>query len=298
MQRAAPTRRRGESNVQSIIREDKSSVQVLLRALSLLEILAEDDKGYRLIDLSERTGLPASTVHRLLTTLEQKRFVCFQRERALWYIGAQCFSVGAVFGGRRQLTELATPVMRRLRDVSGETVQLGSVDEYEMLLLLQVQSRETIHPLCRPGDRFPLACTAMGKAVLAAMPDAEISTFVQHGGLQPLTPQSIARPTALHRQLQEVRRSGYAIDNEERSQGVCCVSAAVFNELSMPVAALSVVGSTLRVKMQRLEELGQSVVLAADEITVAFGGRPPVRRANFIGTPAHCTLGQVLQPNP
>src|ERR1700676_608463 len=113
MQRAAQTqtRRRSEGNVQSIIREDKSFVQVLLRALLLLEILAEDDEGYRLIDLSERTGLPSSTVHRLLTTLEQKRFVSFQREKALWYIGAQCFSVGAVFGRRRQLTELATPAM-------------------------------------------------------------------------------------------------------------------------------------------------------------------------------------------
>jgi IclR family acetate operon transcriptional repressor len=274
MQRPESTRRKSETNIQSIIREDKSSVQVLLRALSLLEILAEDDKGYRLIDLAERTGLPASTVHRLLTTLEQKRFVCFQRERALWYIGAQCFSVGAVFGGRRQLTELATPSMRRLRDVSGETVQLGCVDEQDMLLLLQVQSREVMHAASRPGDRSPLACTAMGKAVLAAMPDSEISAFVQHGGLQRLTPQSIARSTALHSELEEVRRVGYAIDNEETSSGVRCVAAAILDELSMPVAALAVVGSTLRVTMQRMEELGRNAILAAREISIAFGGRP------------------------
>jgi IclR family transcriptional regulator, acetate operon repressor len=275
MQRAAQTRRKSETNVQSIIREDKNSVQVLLRALSLLEILAEDDEGYRLIDLSERTGLPSSTVHRLLTTLEQKRFVCFQRERALWYIGAQCFSVGAVFGRRRQLTELATPAMRRLRDVSGETVNLGCVDEHDILLLLQVQSREVMRAASRPGDRSPLACTAMGKAVLAAMPDAKIAAYVQHGGLQRLTPQSIARPTALHRELQEVRRVGYAIDNEETSLGVRCVAAAIFDELSIPVAALCVVGPTLRVTMQRIEELGRTAVLAAREITVAFGGRVP-----------------------
>ena len=257
------------------MREDKNSVQVLLRALSLLEILAEDDEGYRLIDLSERTGLPSSTVHRLLTTLEQKCFVCFERERALWYIGAQCFSVGAVFGRRRQLTELATPAMRRLRDVSGETVNLGCVDEHDILLLLQVQSREVMHAASRPGDRSPLACTAMGKAVLAAMPDAKIAAYVQHGGLQRLTPQSIARPTALHRELQEVRRVGYAIDNEETSLGVRCVAAAIFDELSIPVAALCVVGPTLRVTMQRIEELGRTAVLAAREITVAFGGRVP-----------------------
>jgi IclR family acetate operon transcriptional repressor len=274
MQRAAQTRRKADAKVQSIIREDKSSVRVLLRALSLLEILAEDDQGYRLIDLAERTGLPPSTVHRLLTTLEQKRFVCFERERALWYVGAQCFSVGAVFGGRRQLTELAMPAMRRLCDASGETVQLGCVDEHDMLLLLQIQGREAMRAASRPGHRSPLACTALGKAVLAAMPDHDIAAFVQHGGLQRLTPLSIARATDLHQELQEVRRVGYAIDSEETTLGVRCVAAAILDELSMPVAALSVVGPTLRITTQRIEELGLCAIQAAREITLAFGGRP------------------------
>jgi IclR family acetate operon transcriptional repressor len=268
------------------MREDKSSVQVLLRALSLLEILAEDDDGYRLIDLSERTGLPSSTVHRLLTTLEQKRFVSFQREKALWYIGAQCFSVGAVFGRRRQLSELAAPAMRRLRDVSGETVNLGCVDENEMLLLLQLQSREVMRAASRPGDRSPLACTAMGKAILAAMPNTKTTEFVQHRGLRRLTPQSIARPTALHSVLEEVRRVGYAVDNEETALGVRCVAAAIFDELSMPVAALCVVGPTLRITLQRMEELGESAILAAREITIAFGGRPPADLSPSSGRPA------------
>jgi len=286
MQRATQPRRKSEGNVQSIIREDKSSVQVLLRALSLLEILAEDDEGYRLIDLSERTGLPSSTVHRLLTTLEQKRFVSFQREKALWYIGAQCFSVGAVFGRRRQLTELAVPAMRSLRDACGETVNLGCVDENEMLLLLQLQSRELMRAASRPGDRSPLACTAMGKAILAAMSNAKTTEFVQHGGLQRLTPQSIARPTVLHSVLEEVRRVGYAVDNEETVLGVRCVAAAIFDELSMPVAALCVVGPTMRISLERMEELGHSAILAAREITVAFGGRPPVSVWPSPGRPA------------
>ena len=104
--------------VESIRREDRTSVQSLLRALYLLEILAEDDEGYRLVDLAERTGLPTSTVHRLLTTLEQKRFVFFDQEHALWFIGAQCFSVGAAFARRRYRGMLRSPGAepgRRLR---------------------------------------------------------------------------------------------------------------------------------------------------------------------------------------
>jgi IclR family transcriptional regulator, acetate operon repressor len=275
MQRATPIRRNSESNVQSIIRDDKSSVQVLLRALSLLEILAEDDEGYRLIDLSERTGLPSSSVHRLLTTLEQKRFVSFERERGLWYIGPRCFSVGAVFGRRRQLSDFAMPIMRRLRDSTDETVKLGCVDENDVVLLLQAESREVVHVKAHPGDRSPLACTAMGKAILAAMPDSRITEFVRHGGLQRLTPQSIARPTVLHSVLQEVRAKGYAIDNEETARGVRCVAAAIFNELSMPAAALCIVGPTMRISEQRMAELGRNVVAAAREISLALQGRDP-----------------------
>jgi IclR family transcriptional regulator, acetate operon repressor len=154
------------------------------------------------------------------------------------------------------------------------------------LLLLQLQSRELMRAASRPGDRSPLACTAMGKAILAAMPNAKTTEFVQHGGLQRLTPQSIARPTVLHSVLEEVRRVGYAVDNEETTLGVRCVAAAIFDELSVPVAALCVVGPTMRITLERMEELGHSAILTAREITVAFGGRPPVGVWPSPGRPA------------
>jgi IclR family acetate operon transcriptional repressor len=250
-------------------------VQSLNRALRLLELLAEDDEGYRLVDLAERAGLSPSTTHRLLTTLEQRHFVQFDREASLWHVGVQCFAVGAAFARRRSITTLALPVMRRLRDATGETVNLGVADQGEVVFLGQVESRELMRAMGKPGGRLPLACTAMGQAILAAMSDQEVSDYVQRYGLPRRTPSSIARPTKLHEALAAARSAGYAVDHEENAVGLRCVAAVVRNEHGRPFAAVSLAGPTVRVTLGRLPELGAQVVAAAWEITAAIGGRAP-----------------------
>lgn len=259
-------------------RDGEGTVQSLLRALQLLETLAEDDDGYRLVDLATRCGLSTSTVHRLLTTLEQKRFVQFDHENSLWHIGVQSFSIGSAFGRRRNLSLMAQPIMRRLRDSTGETVNLALADQGYAMFLLQVESREPMRATARPGTRAPLHCTAVGQAMLAAMsePDLEqeLAEILPQHGLPRLTPNSIARPTKLREALVETRDLGYAVDDEENALGLRCVAAPIFNELGRPFAAVSISGPTLRVTSARLSELGRYVALAAAEITQTIGGRP------------------------
>src|SRR4051794_12153671 len=104
-------------------------VQSVDRALLLIETLAEDDDGYRLTDLAIRTGLSPSTIHRLLTTLEKRRFVQFDREESPWHVGAQSFAVGATFARRRNFVTQAMPFLRRLRDETRETANLAAIDD-------------------------------------------------------------------------------------------------------------------------------------------------------------------------
>jgi IclR family acetate operon transcriptional repressor len=257
--------------------EGDGLVQSLNRALRLLELLAEDDDGYRLVDLAQRAGLSTSTTHRLLTTLEQKRFVQFDREANLWHVGVQCFAVGSAFGRRRSITTLALPVMRRLRDLTGETVNLGLADGGDLVFLTQVESRELMRAMGKPGGRTPLACTALGQSILAAMSDDDITEYLRQHGLPRLTPNSIARPTRLHEVLEEARRAGYAVDHEENAVGLRCVAAVIHNEHRHAIAAVSAAGPTVRVTLRRVPELGAQVIAAAREITLAIGGRVPTR---------------------
>jgi IclR family acetate operon transcriptional repressor len=162
-----------------------------------------------------------------------------------------------------------------LRDATGETVNLGLADQGDMVFLTQVESRELMRAMGKPGARTPLACTAMGQAILAAMPDQDVSEYLQKYGLPRLTPNSIARPTKLREALTEARRTGYAVDHEENAVGLRCVAAVIHDEHRRPAAAVSVAGPTVRVTLHRLPELGAQVVCAAREITAAIGGRSP-----------------------
>jgi len=269
------------ANVEKIQRDADGTVQSLVRALRLLELLAEDDDGYRLVDIAERAGLSTSTTHRLLTTLEQKRFVQFDREASLWHVGVQCFAVGAAFARRRRIAELALPVMRKLRDAVGETVNLGLADQGDVVFLTQVESRELMRAMGRPGGRLPLACTAMGQAILAAMSDQDVSAYLQKYGLPRLTPNSIARPTKLHQALAETRRTGYAVDHEENAAGLRCVAGVIHDEHRRPIAAVSIAGPTVRVTLRRVPEVGRAVMAAAREITLAIGGQAPAAAAQL-----------------
>ncbi len=267
------------AEVARIGRDNDGTVQSLLRALSLLEVLAEDDEGYRLVDLAERAGLSTSTTHRLLTTLEQKRFVQFDRDESLWHIGVQCFAIGAGFARRRSFTRIALPIMRRLRDATGETVNLGLLDQGDVVILTQVESREMMRAITRPGGRMPLPCTALGQAILSAMEEREVAQILHKHGLPRLTHNSIARPTKLRGALDEARKLGYAVDHEENSVGLRCVAAVIYDENVQPLAAVSVAGPTVRVTLSRLPELGKQVIEAAREISRATGGRTPVPAA-------------------
>ena len=160
--------------VTRIDRDNDSTVQSLTRAMQLLELLAEDDEGFRLVDIAAHSGLSSSTAHRLLTTLEQRRFVQFDRETNLWYVGVRCFSVGAAFGRRRRIAHLALPVMRRLRDSTGESINLGIADLGDIVFVTQVESRELMRAIGKPGFRAPLHGTAMGQAILAAMSEEDV----------------------------------------------------------------------------------------------------------------------------
>jgi IclR family acetate operon transcriptional repressor len=264
------------AQVERLGRDNDGAVQSLLRALGLLEVIAEDDEGYRLVDLAGRAGLSTSTTHRLLTTLEQKRFVQFDRAESVWRIGVQCFAVGAGFARRRNFTSIALPIMRRLRDATGETVNLGLLDLGDVVFLTQVESREMMRAITRPGGRMPLPCTAMGQAILSAMHEREVAQILQKHGMPRLTRNSIARPTKLREALDEVRKLGYAVDHEENSVGLRCVAGVIYDENAQPFAAVSIAGPSVRVTLGRVPELGKQVMEAAGEISRATGGRAPV----------------------
>jgi IclR family acetate operon transcriptional repressor len=252
-----------------------SGVQSVDRALSIIETLAEDDEGYRLSDLAIRTGLSTSTVHRLLATLENRRFVQFDRSQSKWHVGARCFTVGATFARRRNFAAQAIPYLRKLRDLTRETANLAVVDDEFIVVLTRMESREIMRSLTRLGGRVAMVASGVGKAVLATYSNEDVSAIIHHHGMPRLTEKSIVRPGELFKELEKIRRQGYAIDDEEACMGLRCVAAVVYNDCAEPLAAISVSGMTGRLTDERLPQLGQTVREVAAELTAALGGVVP-----------------------
>ncbi|MEN3349970.1 MAG: IclR family transcriptional regulator, acetate operon repressor [Bradyrhizobium sp.] len=247
-------------------------VQSVDRALHIIETLAEDDEGYRLTDLAIRTGLSPSTVHRLLTTLENRRFVQFDREESKWHIGAQSFVVGSTFTRRRNCAAQALPYLRKLRDQTRETANLAVVDNESIIVVSRIESREIMRSLTKVGGRVAMIASGLGKAVLAAYSDADVNAIIRRRGMPRLTEKSIVRPGELFKELETVRRQGFALDDEEARLGLRCVAAVVFNDCNEPFAAISVSGMTDRLTDERLPEIGAIVRQVAAEFTVELRG--------------------------
>ncbi|MGO4509265.1 IclR family transcriptional regulator [Bradyrhizobium sp. 2TAF36] len=250
-------------------------VQSVDRALSILETLAEDDEGHRLSDLAVRTGLSASTVHRLLATLESRRFVQFDRAQSKWHVGVRSFTVGASFARRRNFSTQAIPYLRKLRDLTRETANLAVVDDEFIIVLTRMESREIMRSLTQVGGRVAMVTSGVGKAVLATYSDEDVGAVIRHHGMPRLTEKSIVRPGDLFKELEKIRKQGFALDDEEACMGLRCIAAVVYNDCAEPLAAISVSGMTSRLTDDRLPEIGQIVREVAGELTVALGGVMP-----------------------
>lgn len=250
-------------------------VQSVDRALLIIETLAEDDEGYRLTDLAVRTGLSPSTVHRLLTTLEKRRFVQFDRGESTWHIGAQSFAIGSTFVRRRNFVTQALPYLRKLRDQTRETANLAVVDDGAMVVLTRVESREIMRSVTKVGGRVPMVASGLGKALLATYSEQDVFAIIQRDGMPRLTSKSIVRAGELCKSLHDIRRQGYSVDDEEALIGLRCVSAVIYDDCSEPLAAISVSGKASRVPNDRLPILGKLVQEVAAELTTALGGTTP-----------------------
>ena len=202
-----------------------------------------------------------------------------QDDFGLWYIGLNAFTVGNAFLERRDFVAVARPHMHSLVDECGETVNLGVIDDGEVVFINQVESREVMRMIVRLGSRSPIHASGVGKAMLAGMPERRVEQILERRGLPRFTERTIDSPKALYDELALTRRRGYALDDEEHHVGLRCVAAAIFDENAQALAAISLSGPTARMVDERLGELGQAIRRTADQITGALGGRKPSGQA-------------------
>ncbi|AWK43941.1 glyoxylate bypass operon transcriptional repressor IclR [Photorhabdus laumondii subsp. laumondii] len=249
-------------------------VQSLSRGLTLLEYISESPGGIALTDLAQQAGLPNSTTHRLLTTLQQHGFIRQIGDLGLWVIGSHTFIVGSSFLQSRNLLALIHPILRRLMEDSGETVNLAILDhsEYEAVIVDQVQCNALMRMSAPIGGKLPMHASGAGKAFLSTLSDNQLVQLLHKKGLHSYTQHTKTTPSNLKENLEQARKQGYSFDDEEHALGLRCIAACIYDEHHQAFAAISISGPVSRITDDRITELGALVIRAAKEISKEYGG--------------------------
>ena len=254
--------------------EAGGEVQSLDRAIALLEIVAAAD-GLNLSEIARRAELPTSTVHRLLATLQRRGLVAHEAESGAWTVGVELFRIGAAYLRIRKLPEIGRPVVREVLQEVDETVNVSMLDGYELVCVAQAESHAPVRAFFRIGRRLPIHASGAGKAVLTAASERLREELLAHNALERFTARTRTTRPALDADLAETAARGWAIDDEEHTPGMRCVSAPILDEWKEPVGALSISAPLVRMLPERMEALGRRARDAADRLTTLFSGLKP-----------------------
>ena len=247
--------------------------QTVLKALDILECVANADRPLSASEAAKLCNVSRPTAYRLLSTLATRGYVA-QANGSHYRLGTQALSLSKKVLDSIDLPELAKPHMRQLSDVTNETVHLSILDNTEILYIAKVESSQSVRMSAKIGTRNHLHCTAMGKAILAFLPGGELVKLLEQLKLTGCTAATITAPATLVEELEMVRASKFAIDNEESEDGVRCVGAPIFDHTGRVFAAISVSGPAYRLSVARLDALSSLVIDAADALSGHLGYVP------------------------
>lgn len=248
------------------------------RAFGLLRIVCEADRPPRFSDIVAASGLPKSTVNRLLTTLSAQKLVRFDADDKCYRPGYGLLSLAASTWAELDIRRAAASEMEALLTELGETVHLAVLEADEIIYLDKLESPRSIRLFSAVGKRGPIYCTGIGKAILAELPDDRREPLVAGLAFHPYTPHTLTSPATLRAELASIRERGCAYDMEEHEEGIRCVAVAIRNFRGAPIAGLSVTSTATRLSQARMRDEVQPRVLAAGQrISAALGHLTGVR---------------------
>jgi DNA-binding IclR family transcriptional regulator len=252
---------------------DRYLINSILRACNVLKCFSGEKAHFKISELARLLQLDRSTTYRILLTLEKGGFLEKDAKTGEYFLGVAAFEVGSAYLGRADLTQISKPIMSDLALKVQETVHLAILSETEILYVDKVDSPRTLGVMSKVGQRAPAYCTALGKVLLAFLPDDERPKILKQIHLKPLTRNTIISKKGLMEELQEVRRRGYARDRREIEEDVECIAAPIFNHSGIVVASISISGPQRKTHIRRERMFASQVMKAAAMISSKMGYR-------------------------
>ena len=254
---------------------DQNTIKSLDRAIVVLQRLSELG-GATLSLLADDLDQSPATIYRVLTTFHGRGMVAFDDAAQVWSIGAGTFLIGTGFLRRTSLVDSARPILRALMAATGETANLGVERNGEVLFISQVETHANIRAFFPPGSMSEMHASGIGKALLAFMPDDRRKVILKGRDLTRYTPQTLTDHSALEHDLALSRSRGFAVDIDEKTDGMRCIAAPVYDAYDEAVAGISVSGPSSRISDDDIARLSGEVTTAARNLSAAIGAAAPV----------------------
>lgn len=246
------------------------TVQSLDRALDILEELAQSRKPLGLSELAREVSLSKTTVHRLLQTLLERGYV-EKVQSGKYVIGPTMFNTLSYHINTLELQAEAKPHLHALQNLLGLTVSLGVLNGPFVSLIEREATNQSSDIFNHVGRQLPVHCSSMGKCLLSCLSNDELEEALYGFELSRRTEHTITSKSQLRMHLREVRRQGWAIDNEESELNHRCISSPVYNYRGDAVAVLGVSGTADELPEDRIDYIAQQVVHAAGRTSASLG---------------------------
>jgi DNA-binding IclR family transcriptional regulator len=222
-------------------------------------------------EISEKLGLYPSTTHRILDTLKHWGYVEQEPDNQKYRLGLKVLELGMAKLQQIDLVREATPYLKELVNQCNETAHLGVLEGGDVLYLAKVESSQTIRMCSYVGKRAPLHCTALGKVLLAFLPEEERNKILEQKGLPRLTENTITDRNKLEKQLTKIQKQGFALDQEENEKDVRCIAAPIRNYRGRVIAAVSISGPAFRIDEKVQNNLKVALIETSTKISKRLG---------------------------
>ena len=251
----------------------KNPIQVAERIFQAVEELSLCEPA-GLVELSNRLELHKSTVHRILSSLQMMGYVRQEEDTGKYRLSLKWMEISNRITEKLDIVSIARPYLRKLSEISGETVHLVEVEGNEAIYIDKVESgSNSIRMVSRVGSRIPLYCSGVGKAMLSERSDEEIEEIWNSSDIRAMTPKTILSLDEFLETIREIRKFGYALDNEENEMGVRCIAASILDHEGKARNAFSISAPVGRMTDEKLKMLAEYVLESKRNISGEFGFR-------------------------
>ncbi len=226
-------------------------MKTLVRFFSIINVLEETHEA-RLKEIAERLSLDRSTVYRFLSTGRKHGYIQKDEKTNRYRLGYRFLILSATISKRLDIRNIAHQHLVELEEYTGETIHLTTFDGKNVVYIDKIERERPVRMYSRIGNIAPMHCTAVGKAVLAYQPDADLEKIIDLDNLKRYTPNTIADKESLLRELKKIRETGYAVDRQEHEDEICCIASPIWNSSGSVHLAISISAISSRTKMKDL----------------------------------------------